>query len=63
MVSSAPMTAEIAPLEKLSKMIVAKEVIPAGTMLTEEHFDYRSPGHGVPPAQFHLLVEEGGARH
>ena len=47
---------EIAPLKKLSKMIVAKEAISAGTMLTEEHFDYRSPGHGVPPADSHLLV-------
>jgi len=47
---------EIAPLKKLSKMIVAKNSMPAGTPLTEEHFDYRSPGHGVPPAHSHLLV-------
>jgi sialic acid synthase len=47
---------EIAPLKKLSKMIVAKEHIPSGTVLSESHFDYRSPGHGIPPAHSHLLV-------
>ena len=47
---------EAAPLKKLSKMIVAKGDIAAGTVLTEEHFDYRSPGHGIPPADAHLLV-------
>lgn len=47
---------EIAPLKKLSKMIVAKDSMSAGTLLTEDHFDYRSPGHGVPPAESHLLV-------
>jgi len=25
-------------------------------VLSEEHFDYRSPGHGVPPAHSHLLL-------
>jgi sialic acid synthase len=47
---------EIAPLKKLSKMIVAKEALSSGTVLSEEHFDYRSPGHGVPPAHSHLLI-------
>ena len=47
---------EAAPLKKLSKMIVAKADLEAGTVLTEDHFDYRSPGHGVPPADSHLLV-------
>jgi N-acetylneuraminate synthase/sialic acid synthase len=47
---------EIAPLKKLSKMIVARDSMSAGTLLTEDHFDYRSPGHGVPPADAHLLV-------
>ena len=47
---------EAAPLKKLSKMIVAKGNIAAGTVLSEEHFDYRSPGHGIPPSNAHLLV-------
>ena len=47
---------EAAPLKKLSKMIVAKGNLEAGTFLTEDHFDYRSPGHGVPPADSHLLL-------
>ena len=47
---------EAAPLKKLSKMIVAKDNLEAGTVLTEDHFDYRSPGHGIPPADSHLLV-------
>ena len=47
---------EAAPLKKLSKMIVAKHDLVAGTVLSEEDFDYRSPGHGVPPADSHLLV-------
>ena len=47
---------ESAPLKKLSKMIVAKGDLEAGTVLTEDHFDYRSPGHGVPPADSHLLL-------
>jgi len=37
-------------------MIVAKAQLSAGTVLSEDHFDYRSPGHGVPPADSHLLV-------
>jgi sialic acid synthase len=51
-----PYESEAAPLKKLSKMIVAKGDLEAGTVLTEDHFDYRSPGHGVPPADSHLLV-------
>jgi N-acetylneuraminate synthase/sialic acid synthase len=47
---------EAAPLKKLSKMIVAKHDLVAGTVLSEEDFDYRSPGHGVPPADSHLLI-------
>jgi sialic acid synthase len=51
-----PYESEAAPLKKLSKMIVAKAQLSAGTVLSEDHFDYRSPGHGVPPADSHLLV-------
>jgi len=47
---------EAAPLKKLSKMIVAKQELVAGTVLTEEHLDYRSPGHGLPPADAHLVL-------
>ena len=47
---------EAAPLKKLSKMIVANGHLAKGTVLSEEHFDYRSPGHGIPPADAHLLL-------
>ena len=47
---------EAAPLKKLSKMIVASGDLATGTVLSEEHFDYRSPGHGIPPADAHLLL-------
>ena len=47
---------EAAPLKKLSKMIVANGDLATGTVLSEQHFDYRSPGHGIPPADAHLLM-------
>ena len=47
---------EAAPLKKLSKMIVANQDLAAGTLLTEEHLDYRSPGHGLPPSEAHLVL-------
>jgi N-acetylneuraminate synthase/sialic acid synthase len=47
---------EAAPLKKLSKMIVAKTNLPLGQVLQEQDFEYRSPGHGIAPADAHLLV-------
>ena len=47
---------EAAPLKKLSKMIVAKEALPAGHVLSSADFEYRSPGHGVAPADSDVLV-------
>lgn len=47
---------EIAPLKKLSKMIVANKPLTAGTTLSESDFDYRSPGHGIPPSNSGVLV-------
>jgi len=47
---------EAGPLKKLSKMIVANGDLATGTVLSEQHFDYRSPGHGIPPADAHLLM-------
>jgi N-acetylneuraminate synthase/sialic acid synthase len=50
---------ESAPLKKLSKMIVAKNDLAKGHVLSEADFDYRSPGHGIAPADVHLLVGKG----
>ena len=47
---------EAAPLKKLSKMIVAKENLAKGHILAESDFDYRSPGHGIAPADADLLI-------
>lgn len=47
---------EAAPLKKLSKMVVAIRGLEAGHVLSEADFDYRSPGHGVPPSDAHVLV-------
>lgn len=47
---------EAAPLKKLSKMIVAKEDLASGRVLSESDFDYRSPGHGIAPADSGILV-------
>lgn len=47
---------EAAPLKKLSKMVVASKSLATGHVLREEDFDYRSPGHGVPPSDAHLLI-------
>jgi len=47
---------EAAPLKKLSKMIVAKTDLSAGHVLTEADLDYRSPGHGIAPADSPLIL-------
>ena len=39
-----------------SKMIVAKEDLASGRVLSESDFDYRSPGHGIAPADSGILV-------
>jgi sialic acid synthase len=47
---------EAAPLKKLSKMIVSNADLPAGHVLSEADLDYRSPGHGIAPADSHLVI-------
>jgi|AntAceMinimDraft_6_1070360.scaffolds.fasta_scaffold05177_3 N-acetylneuraminate synthase/sialic acid synthase len=41
---------EVAPHQKLAKMIVAAVDMPAGHVIQAEDLDYRSPGTGIPPA-------------
>ena len=47
---------EIAPHQKLAKMIVAARELPEGSLLAEDDLDYRSPGTGIPPAGRDLVV-------
>lgn len=47
---------EIAPHQKLAKMIVAARDLPEGTVVVESDLDYRSPGTGIPPAGRDLVV-------
>lgn len=54
---------EAAPLKKLSKMIVANTDLALGHVLAESDFDYRSPGHGVAPADSDQLVGKTLARN
>ena len=41
---------EVAPHQKLAKMIVAATDLPAGHVIEARDLDYRSPGTGIPPA-------------
>jgi N-acetylneuraminate synthase/sialic acid synthase len=47
---------EKSPVRKMGKMIVAAENLPAGHILTELDFEYRSPADGLPPSMSHLLL-------
>lgn len=47
---------EIAPHQKLAKMIVAARDLEEGRVLQEADLDYRSPGTGIPPAGRDLVV-------
>ncbi len=38
------------------RSVVARSTIPAGTVLTRNHFAYKRPGTGIPPMDEHLLV-------
>lgn len=47
---------EAAPLRKMGKMLVASQFLPAGTILSEKHLDFRSPNDGLGPDEIeHLL--------
>ena len=37
-------------------MIVSNADLPAGHVLSEADLDYRSPGHGIAPADSHLVI-------
>jgi len=52
----APSKAELEMRAIARRSIVAKSVIPAGELLTVEHFAYKRPGTGLPPMDAHLLV-------
>jgi len=47
---------EIAPHQKLAKMIVASRDLPEAHILGLEDLDYRSPGAGIPPAGRNLVL-------
>ena len=47
---------EIAPHQKLAKMIVASRDLPEGHVIGLDDLDYRSPGAGIPPAGRDLVV-------
>jgi N-acetylneuraminate synthase/sialic acid synthase len=47
---------EKAPLEKMSKSIVAKRDLPAGHVLTEDDLAIKIPGGGIPPFELENLV-------
>jgi N-acetylneuraminate synthase len=51
---------EMAPLRKLfTKSVVARNDLPAGTVLGEEHLSVKKPGAGIPAARLPELL---GAR-
>jgi len=44
---------ELAPLREIfSKSIVARQDLPAGTVLEAKHLALKKPGFGIPPARF-----------
>lgn len=51
------MMSEMEPLRKLfNKSIVMKQDLPKGTILSEEHFDFKKPGTGISPNQVSDLI-------
>lgn len=44
------------PLRKMGKMIVAAQDIEVNEILSEEHFEIRSPAEGLPPARIESLI-------
>lgn len=47
---------ELGPLRKMGKMIVASRQLAAGTIVTENMLDFRSPADGLPPSMSKELV-------
>ena len=47
---------ETAPVIKMSKSIVAAQDLPAGTVLSIEHLNFKSPGVGMKPNQLSYVI-------
>ena len=47
---------ENAPMRKMRKMIVAKHFLPAGTKISLEDLEFRSPGDGLGPDKLELVL-------
>jgi N-acetylneuraminate synthase/sialic acid synthase len=47
---------EIAPIKKMSKMIVASRDLSIGEIINEKDFEFRSPGNGLPPSFYEFIV-------
>lgn len=47
---------ETAPLRKMGKSIVSSSELKAGTVLTLDLLDFRSPGGGIPPSEVESVV-------
>jgi N-acetylneuraminate synthase/sialic acid synthase len=47
---------EAAPALKMAKKLVASRDLPAGHVLSEEDFSFKSPGDGLPPCDMELLI-------
>lgn len=51
------MAQEIEPLRKMfTKSIVLKDDFPKGTVLSEEHFEFKKPGTGIPPENIKDII-------
>lgn len=48
---------ELIPLrEKLAKSVIARQDIPAGTVITADMLGIKGPGHGITPSRLHEVV-------
>jgi N-acetylneuraminate synthase/sialic acid synthase len=47
---------ELAPMRKMRKMIVANRFLSAGTKVTREDLEFRSPGDGLGPDKLDLVL-------
>lgn len=47
---------ERTPIRKMGKMIVAKRFLPAGTEISREDVEFRSPADGLPPSMLESII-------
>ncbi len=58
------MIPELIPLrEKLAKSVIAKQAIPAGTVITANMLGIKGPGHGIKPSRLQEVVGRVAGTH